>query len=291
MPVGDFYLGRPGALQVLVPPLPGWEATDLLRGGTHELAGGGNVRDRGGIRRRWVLNWKALTDAEWSTLRTLLHTPGPFRLLNPDELNRLTVNQATGTDELRDTTGLRAVTQGVVSSDTAWAHAGLRSCKWDTETALTVASGNGVAYTTSLTSIDSTWAAVRPSVAHTFSVWAHASVAVSMAARIDWYTTAGALISSDAGTGTAVSTSAWTQLVCANKTAPATAAYGICGAQNTTTTGAALLLYLDDAQLEEGASATAWRLGGGTPLVAVDSLSPSVPLVGFHDAELVLVEL
>jgi len=291
MPAGDFYLGRAGALQILVPPLPGWEATDLLRGGTHELAAGGNVRDRVGIRRRWVLNWKALTDAEWSTLRTLFYTPGPYRLLNPEELNRLTVNQATGTDELRDATGMRAVIQGTVASDTAFAHAGLRSLKWDTATALTVASGRGVAYSTSLTTIDATWAAVRPSVAHTFSVWAHASVAVSMAARIDWYTAAGALISSDAGTGTAVSTSGWTQLVCANKTSPATAAYGLGGAQNTTTTGAALLLYLDDAQLEEGATVTTWRLGAGTPLVVMESLSPSVPLVGFHDAELVLLEL
>jgi len=118
-----------------------------------------------------------------------------------------------------------------------------------------------------------------------------------MAARIDWYTAAGALISSDTGTGTAVSTSGWTQLVCANKTSPSTAAYGIGGAQNTTTTGAALLLYLDDGQLEEGAAATTWRLGAGTPQVAVDSFTPSVvladPAAGlvYHEAELVLLEV
>lgn len=291
MPVGDFYLGRAGSLQALVPPQPGWEATDLLRGGTHELAAGGNVRDRTGIRRRWVLNWKALLDAEWSTLRTLLYVPGPYRLLNPEESNRLDANQSTGTDELRDTTGMRAVTQGTLASSTAQAHAGVRSLEWDTDTALTVATGRGVAYSTSLTSIDKTWVAVRPSVAHSFSVWARASVAVSIAARIDWYTTAGALISSDAGTGTAVSTSGWTQLTCANKTSPSTAAYGIAGIHNTTTTASALILWLDDGQLEEGVAATTWRLGAGTPLVAVDSLSPSVPLVGYHDAELVLLEV
>lgn len=277
--------------------MPGYAAVDLLRAGTHELAGGGNVRDRTGIRRRWVLNWPALPDASYTTLRTLVRVPGPYRYLDPLELNLLTANQSTGTDELRDATGFRAVTQGTVASDTAFAHAGVRSLRWDTATALTVASGRGVAFSTSPTTIDATWAAVRPSVAHTFSVWAHASVAVSMAARIDWYTAAGALISSDAGTGTAVSTGGWTQLVCANKTSPSTAAYGIAGVQNTTTTGAALLLYLDDGQMEEGAAATTWRLGAGTPQVAVDSFTPGVvladPAAGLvlHECELVLLEL
>jgi hypothetical protein len=288
---GDFYLGRPGALQKLPPPLPGFEVTDLLRGGLHELAAGGNVRDRTQARRRWVLGWKALTDDEWSGLRTLYRLPGPYRLLDPRDRNRLTVNQSTGTEELRDTTGHRPVTQGVLASDTAFAHSGTRSLKWDSETALAVSSGRGVAYATSGTSIDASWAAVRPSVAHTFSVWAHASIAVSMAARIDWYSTAGALLSSSVGSGTSVSTSAWTQLTVANASSPATAAYGIGGVQNTTTTGAAVQVWLDDPQLEEGAVASTWLLGGGSPLVVVDTLAPSAVLAGFTDAELVLLEL
>jgi len=277
--------------------MPGYQAVDLLRAGTHELADGGNVRDRTGVRRRWVLNWPALPDASYSTLRTLVRVPGPYRYLDPLELNLLTANQSTGTDELRDATGFRAVTQGTVAADTAFAHAGPRSLKWDTATALAVSSGRGVAFSTSLTTFDATWAAVRPSVAHTFSVWAHASIAVSMRAEIGWYTAAGALISTDAGTGTAVSTSGWTQLVCANKTSPSTAAYGIAAASNTTTTGAATQVWLDSAQLEEGAAATVWRLGAGTPQVAVDSFTPSVvladPAAGlvYHEAELVLLEV
>jgi hypothetical protein len=297
VPFGYPYLGRAGALVQLPSPMPGYEATPLIRGGTHELAAGGNVRDRSGVSRRWVLSWPALNADSWTLVHKPLWVPGPYRYLDVWEPNLLTANQSTGTDHLRDTTGFRAVTQGAVASSAAWAHGDLRSLEWDTDTALTVASGRGVAFSTSLTSVDKSWAAVRPSVAYSFSVWAHASVAVSMAARIDWYTAAGALISSDAGTGTAVSTSGWTQLTCANKTSPSTAAYGICGVHNTTTTGAALIAYFDDAQLEEGAAATSWRVGVGTPLVSVDALSPSV-LLGdaalgtvLREAELVLLEV
>jgi hypothetical protein len=291
------YLGRAGALVQLPSPMPGYAATPLIRGGTHELAGGGNVRDRSGVSRRWVLSWPALNDANWTLVHKPLWVPGPYRYLDVWEPNLLTANQSTGTDHLRDATGFRAVTQGTVESSTAWAHGDVRSLVWDTDTALTVASGRGVAYSTSLTSIDKTWTAVRPSVAYTFNVWAHASVAVSAAARIDWYSSAGALISSDAGTGASVSTSAWTQLTCANKTSPSTAAYGIPGVQNTTTTASALLLYLDDGQFEEGAAATSLRVGVGTPLVSVDSLTPSIILgdaaagTVLREAELTLIEV
>jgi len=296
MPSGLPFLGRAGALVQLPSPMPGYAAVDLLRAGTHELAAGGNVRDRTGVRRRWVLNWPALPDASFTALRTLVRIPGPYRYLDPLELNLLTVNQSTGTDELRDATGMAARFQGVCTSDAAFAHAGLRSLKFDSQTAL-AATGRGPYWYTSPTTVDATWAAVRPSVAHTFSVWAHASIAVNFQALIDWYSAAGAYLSTDFGSSTAVSTSGWTQLVCANKTSPSTAAYGIGAATNATTTGAATQVYFDDAQLEEGAAATTWRLGAGTPQVAVDSFTPSVVLADpatalvYHEAELVLIEL
>lgn len=296
MPGGYPWLGRAGALVQLPSPMPGYEAVDLLRGGTHELAAGGNVRDRVGVRRRFVLNWNALTDVSYTTLRTLVRVPGPYRYLDPLELNLLTANQSTGTDELRDATGMVARFQGVCTSDTTFARSGLRSLKFDSLTAL-AATGRGPYWYTSSSVVDATWAAVRPSVAHTFSVWAHASVAVDYRALIDWYSAAGAYLSTDFGSNTAVSTSAWTQLVCANKTSPSTAAYGIGAATNNSTTGAATQVWFDDAILNEGATAEAWKLGAGTPMVVVDSFTNSVALADpaaglvYRECELVLVEL
>jgi hypothetical protein len=296
VPSGYPYLGYGGTLTQLPSPAPGYEPADILRGGTHELLGGGHVRDRIGSRRRFTLNWVALSDDNWSLVRTLARLPGPYRYLDPTERNLLTTNQSTGTDELRTTDGIRAVNQGTITSDSTQARSGVRSLAWATGTAL-AATGRGVAF--SNPSVDVSWAAVRPSVAYSFQVWAHASAAVTMQAQIDWYTAAGAYISTSTGTAASVATGAgaWTQLTAANKTSPPTAAYGIGGSTNTATTGAAVTVWFDDPQQEEGATATTWRLGAGTPLVAVDSVTSSIPMAdgtagyALHAVELVLLEL
>jgi hypothetical protein len=285
------YLRAYGGAWVAVPwPAANrYDSSPVLRGGTHDLAAGGSVRDRQGVSRRWVLGWPAVTDDNLHVLRRVTRRPGPWRWLDPFEVNRLTANQSDGTDDLGDPTGHRAVGQGTVTSTVAQAHEGVRSLLWDSDTALS-STGRGVAYATAAT-LDATWTAVRPSLAYTFSVWGRCSVAVTMQPRIDWYDTTGASISSDTGTATALSTSAWTQLSCVNKTSPAAAAYAVAGVLNTTTTGAATEVYLDDAQLEEGATVTTWRQGAGTPLVTVDQWAERMLRFGLREAELSLLEL
>ena len=65
---------------------------------------------------------------------------------------------------------------------------------------------------------------------------------------------------------------------------------------NSTSPGTTLTVYADEAQIEEAASVNTWRVGAGTPLVAVDSFGSSVLLgdasgVALHETALVLVEL
>jgi hypothetical protein len=302
VPHGYPYLGPAGAILQLPSPEPGYEATDLLRGAVHELLGGGNVRDRiGSVRRRFQLRWPTLSDTNWSLIRTLVRMPGPYRYLDPLELNLLTANQSTGTDELRTIEGVVARFQGVCTSDSTQARSGVRSIKWDSQSALSISGRGPYFYTAEPPALpDSTWAAVRPNVAYSFSVWAHASAAVSYQALVDWHTATGAYLSTSAlGPSTAVATGvgAWTQLKCENQVSPATAAYGIPAAINSTTPGATRQVWFDDAQFEEGAAATTWRLGAGTPLVSVDSLTHDIPLAdgtagyALHAVELALVEL
>jgi hypothetical protein len=302
VPHGYPYLGPAGALLQLPSPEPGYEATDLLRGAVHELLGGGNVRDRiGAVRRRFQLRWPTLSDANWSLIRTLVRMPGPYRYLDPLELNLLTANQSTGTDELRTIEGVVARFQGLCTSDSTQARSGVRSIKWDSQSALSISGRGPYFYTAEPPALpDSTWAAVRPNVAYSFSVWAHASAAVSYQALIDWHTATGTYLStSTLGASTAVATGAgaWTQLKCENQVSPATAAYGIPAAINSTTPGATRQVWFDDPQFEEGAAATTWRLGAGTPLVSVDSLTHDIPLAdgtagyALHAVELALVEL
>lgn len=295
MGAGYPYLGYPGSLMQLPSPAPGYEPVDIVRGATHELLAGGNVRDRIGCRRRFTLNWPAMSDANWSLLRSLTRLPGPYRYMDPLEKNLLTENQSSGTDELRTTDGVVARNQGTVSSSTTFFRSWQRSIAWATGTAL-AASGRG--FTLQNPAVDSTWAAVRPSVQYTLSGYLRSTAAVSMEGLIDWFTAVGGYITtSGGGTAVALSTSNFNTRVTVTATAPANAAYGIGAFANTTTTGAAITVFADELQLEEGTSASSYRLGVGTPLVSVDSLGHTVPLadgtVGYalHEVELQILEL
>lgn len=296
MPAGYPWLGPAGALvQLPSPSMSGYQATDQLRGGFHDLMGGGAVRDRIPARRQFLLPYEAMLDDSYAALRTLARLPGPLRYLHPFERNLLTVNQSTGTDELRSTDGVVARFQGAASSTTTQARSGTRSIAWASGTAL-AATGRGVYLYNSTSTIDGTWAVVRPSTQYTLSGYLRTTAAVSMQALFDWHDATGAYLSTNVGTGTALSTSAWTR-VSLTATSPATAAYGIGAWLNSTTTGAAITVYHDDLQLEEAAAATAWRLGAGTPLVAVDALENTVVVtraatgVTYHQVELVLQEI
>jgi hypothetical protein len=290
------YLGYPGSLMQLPSPAPGYEPADIIRGGTHELLSGGNVRDRIGVRRRFTLNWPAMTDTNYVLLRSLTRLPGPYRYMDPLEGNLLTVNQSNGSDELRTTEGAMARFQGTLASSTAQFRSWSRSFAWNTVTNLS-ATGRGIYLYTSDAAVDASWTAVRPSVQYTASGYLRATSTVSMQAGIDWMTSAGAFISASLGTGAAVSTANFNTRFTVTATAPSNAAYGIPFFINTSTPGTTLTVYLDEVQMEEGASASAFRLGAGTPLVSVDSLGHTVllaePTIGYalHEVELVLLEL
>ncbi len=295
MAVSTVYLGPPGALARLPDPLQGpVESARVRKGGTHELLSGGTVRDTLGYRRQVKLTWKGLTADELSVLEALYELGGPLRFLDPSRRNLLTVNQSTGTDALDDTTGFAAPPQGTVTSDTTQFRSGSRSLKWDTVTSLSV-TDRGVWLPTNGTTPDATWAAVLPSTVYTFSAYARANAAITMYAALDWKDAAGALLSTDFGTGTAVGTADWsTRLTVANKTSPATAAYAVPAVLDSTAPSAIRQVWVDDPQLEQATAASAWALGTGVPLVVVDSFTPSSPInapVAVFNADMVLVEV
>lgn len=289
MPSGIPYLGPPGGLVALPAPAPGYDDSDQLKQAVHELRDG-IVVDRFVDRRRFVLRWPGLRDDKWSLIRTLVHRLGPLRYLHPWERNLLTTNQSTGTDEERKPNGFSALTQGAVSSSTVQARSGPASLAWDTLTAL-AATGRGIRLYNDVNTVDRSWAAVRPNVAHTISTYVRASAAVSLQPGINWYDKAGAQISTPSGAGVAVSTTDWSTRLSFTDTSPSNAAYGIGRFVNTTTTGAAITVWFDDPQLEEAGSASSWLLGAGTPLVTPESLRHQIIAPSLYEVELVLLEV
>ena len=289
-------MGYPGALQALASPAPGYSAEDVIRGGTHELLSGANVRDRVGVRRRYTLPWPAMTDTSWNVVRSLARIPGPFRYQDPLEPNLLTANQSTGSDELATTDGAIARFGGSLSSVTTQQRSWRRSFAW---TVTPSSTAWGIYLQNSISVVDDSWTAVRPSTVYTVSGYMRSTVAISMKAGIDWYTGAGTFISADTGgSGVALSQANFnTRVTYTAAASPSTAGYGIPWFTNTTTS-AANIIYLDEPQMEQAAAASTFRVGVGTPWVSVESLAHDIVLAdgattgaAIHNVELVLLEV
>lgn len=287
-----FWLGPAGSLVAVKAPTRDSYASARTRlGGVHGTLAGRLIRDTVGYRRQFTLVWRNLTADELSTLETLFEQPGPYRFVDSTRRNLLSANQSTGTDALLDVTGFSAPFQGTVTSDTTQKRSGSRSLKWDTVTSLTL-TNRGVYLPAPAGTPDATWAAVLPSTAYTFSAYVRASAAISMYAVIDWRDASGATISTDFGTGTAVSTTDWsTRLVCANKTSPSTAAYAVPAVLDSAAPSAIRQVWIDDPQLEQAAATSTWTFGTGVPLVIIDALVPAYANYPLYGAELTLLEI
>ena len=139
---------------------------------------------------------------------------------------------------------------------------------------------------------------MNPSTAYTISGYLRTTAAVSVKAGFEWYDSSGVIIGSAVfGTGVALSTSVFTTQVTHTATSPSTAAYALGLFFNSTTTGGAITVYLDEAQIEEASSVNTWRVGAGTPSVAVESFGVTVQKAvtasgaSNRDVELTLLEL
>jgi hypothetical protein len=291
MPNLDFYLGPAGGLVAIRPPGRDIDKARPKRVGTHELLSGGNVVDRVGGRRRYTLSWEALTADELATLEALYELPGPLVLYDPGRRNMLTANQSMGTDALRSAEGFSARTQGTVSSSTAQFRSWSRACAWATGSALG-STDRGIVVATSSATVDGTWTPVLPSTQYTISGYLRTTAAVSMKAGWEWYNAAGILQGAAVfGSGVALSTSNFATRVTHTATSHASAAYGVPLFLNTTTTGAAITVYLDEIQMEEAAAASAYVVGTGVPRVSLVDLPNTSPLTPWENAELVIQEL
>lgn len=289
----SWLLGPPGALETLPAPLPEIERP-LSRPQVEQVgsAGGVTVDRIGRGRRRYRLAWRGLTLDEAAIVERLWALPGALILDDPNRRNRLTANQSSGGDAGLTAEGVSARLQGTVSRSTAQARLGTSSLAWATGSAL-AATARGVVLASSLSAIDDTWHPVIGLSTYTFSVYARATAALSAQVVLEWFDATGASLGGSAvGAGTALGTANWNTRLTVTGTAPATAAYGIGVVLNTSTTGAAVTMYLDNPQIEENPAATAWVIGSGIARVAsAAELEHTSPLAGWESPALPLIEL
>jgi hypothetical protein len=287
------YLGPAENLQTLPYMGRGIEASLEIRAGVQQALGGARTVDTVGTPKRiYQLQRRFLTAVELSMLEGLTlgaYGDGPLVLIDPFRVNMLTANQSTGGDVLRDVSDMLASTiPGSVSVSTAQARTGSRSFAW------AVTAANQELYTSSTAAAvydPASMPVVKPGLDYMGSVYARLSTSTgTLQVAVRWFTATGTLLTTDAGTAVALSTSAWTRVSVGSATAPSTAAYARLQFKNTVM-GAAQTIYLDDLQFEPGVALTPAVVGTGVPRVAVTSLSDSYPIPASHDVAMTLVEL
>lgn len=265
------YLGPVGNLIAIPDYGGGLSPTLTVPTAVHEIAGlrGGRVVDRvGPAKRTYTVDLAGLDLDEfgiWEALYLGAYGPGPYVLMDPWRRNLLSANQSSATDIFADPTGFVAIT-GTVTSSTAQFAQGSRSVAWAVTAANQRMMLGSLANTTNATLLTDT--PVLPSTAYTGQVRARLSTSTGTV-RLDlyWFDKAGAFISASTGTAVAQSTAAFGSALTVTATSPSTAALARLSVTNTVM-GAAQTIYLDQWQLEQGSSASAWVVGTGVPRVS-----------------------
>jgi hypothetical protein len=265
------YFGRPGGLITLHHPRGGVRATRERPIGQFRPGDGGYASERRlhGAR-KYVLGYESLSREDFHTILAYDQGHmgvGPWALLDPGQVNMLTVNQSSATSHLNETDNFSVAGSGwAITSSAVLVRRGTRSLRM----AATYADQTG---TLSLTSPYAGWHGIPVAdLDHTFSFYARTAVdsAISVAARIVYLDVNGATLSTTTGSTVVAGTGAWSQ-VSATANADSTAAY--CNLSVIASgASAGALLYLDEFQFEAAAAATDWTPGTGVLPVVIEAL-------------------
>lgn len=288
--MAGWWLGKVGAL-VDVTALINQDVQASTSKGVvvHELPRGRAV-DVFPIKRTWVLPAQEMTADQRAILDRIFWLPGPWRLIDPNQRNRLTVNQSTGTDDLLATTGFLP-TSGTLSSTTTQFRSGTNSLAWAVTSGL--AAGNGVwTGSVAITTAAADDIPVVPGQPFAWSYYArHSTSTVQMAARVNWFTAAGVANGSNVGSNVASSTANFDARPTVTGTVPAGSAYARPEAEIGVAPGATMTIYLDELQYEDAAAVTAFVPGYGSPIVAATELDATMRMQDYSTYGLTLVEI
>lgn len=286
--VPNVYFGAPGKLVTLPYPLGSIDRTadrqtyDFVTGsGLHQIS---QLTESS---RAYTLNWNALHQDTFTNLemyRLGANGPGPFAYIDPSAPNLLPANVAAATGLYSDATDLvTASLNGTPSSnsDATFIHrtTGYRSIKWTfpelnsdlpATPVMTVRSPfrnwGGIPVMTGLPYVFSSWIRVDGTI----------ETAATIAVKIQWLDSAGAVLGTSSGTDTSI-TSTWVRLsVTAN--APANAAYAVPRwVSDKTTITQNGSFYIDEPLFEQDSVVNNWAPGTGVRPVQMIGLTETVP--------------
>lgn len=274
-----WYLGPLGDLRALVCPEIDIDMTVERYGGSFQSLSGARRSDLTGLRQKFDFNFTYLDQDEFKWYEALYQRliPGPFRLINPLKKNRLTPESSSGRWGGGTAQGL-TLTSGQATMVWDWPTAagtiGGVTTKWSGRVANAVFRADYGKFTTML-----------PLETVTASVYLKATANLNYNLIIDWYdrlnhTTSSSII-------VAAVTTSW-QMFSVTATAPAGTMKAIFAGYSSNT---AADVFLGPMQFEAGATATAWELGGGSPVVSVDQLPVTSPRFPYRNISMTLLEV
>lgn len=262
-----YWLGIPGGLVRLPKPDRGLADPDSLTGAVVDLLSGGTGVDYLGIPKgRWELSWTLLGEADRSIVDAFLqgvYGRGTLLLLDPNRTNLLPADQAAPSSVTGAVSHLTQ-SQGSQSSVSTPAGTGRRVVQWTPGT-LSVAGQSFAQLAAPLT-----YAAPAVTGVTYTAVGSARLVSGAGQARVElvWFSSAGAVLSTTAGSAATLATGSWSVLGVASGTPPASCVYvGVRLA--TPTTGSAPVFLADALALRAGVSTLTYRTGRGSPRVVV----------------------
>ena len=274
-----WLIGPAGYMQPFPCPETDVEISTIRYGGIHQGLSGATSLDVTGHRQQFTFDFKYLEQTEYSWLEMLhlRHLRGPFRLISPLKVNRLSPEASSG--KVAPGTAYGAyISAGATNRVYDWpvaAGVGLESTVWT----------NRPVGTSVLRFDDKKKSTVQVGEVIVGSLYAKASSSMAASLVIDWFDRSGTQVGGLTPVAMSMTTS-W-QRFQVTGTVPA-GAYS-CRLAAYTATNAPDITFAA-AQLELGSTPTAWSLGGGAPVVVIDQLSTTSPYFPLTSCQMTILE-
>ena len=279
---GTFYLGPLGGMVPLPVPQAGVRRPAERIGGTHISRSGARTVDSFGMKRSWSLafDWRYQSELEAIRLMHYGATAGALRIVDPMIHNRLPAEVSSTGSVRYDGVLVAHAVEGSAQLVAEWP-SGASAVPLSSSIAWTPPETGG-----ELASSDPTYAIpVLDGETVTASAYVRSPDGRSTQVALRSYSATGAVNATTTGTG--ASSASWQRL---------TVSY----TPTSTDAGAAVVLTSPAGtgvirtaawQLEVGAAATGWMLGGGCPEVVIDQMPEESPYFPMTDAGLTLLEV
>jgi hypothetical protein len=289
MSIPTWYLGPAGDLRALPGPEKDVEVSPVRYGGVHQGLSGARSVDQTGVRMEYGFRFEYLdpADVQWFEALHYRMVPGPFRLIDPRKVNRLTPEAAM-------------VKVGGGTARGAMITGGTAFRAWDAPTPKV---GGVTAMSTRW--VNNTGQILRLDQAKRITLWPnetlvfsfHAKAATSgkvIAYGVDYYDRDGNQVSGSANVPSQAITTTWTRYWVTH-TPPAGAVtartfiWPQSGSGDVFLTAAQFEGYRDQV-VSPTIPPVPWEQGGGSPIVHIDEMSVTSPRFPYTSINLKLLE-